>query len=355
MATKKELLAKIQEIGAPKPPSDLLKNEVEHYYRKAKRVTNFETQKLKTQKEPDYHPVWVDDNFDPIDHFDQFGWTVFQIPDFNPKTFRKEFFDWLEACSSDFDRNNPETWTNLPMNFHGIFKEGIGHEEFVWKIREKVYPIFTKLWGCDNLLSSFDGGCFLHGWKKRKTGWIHCDQPRCYKGFCTFQGIVNLADNGPEDGGLFLLEGSDRIFNQYLRKHPLTGHGGYQFKIDTEDPLIKKSCRGIKVCASAGDLIIWDSRVFHCNVSPVKQSTYRMCVYVSMEPSDECPEKDRQKRIQAFQNQRMTSHFCYGRSFSVCPAKMFDHGQNLPRPPKPEPIKLNSIRRQMIGYESERH
>lgn len=349
--TKPELLKSIQKYGGHKPPSDLLKNELVTYEQTVQKIweegEKFDLPIKGRQKSLEYTAVYPDRALNWLDHFDKYGWAVITVPDLNVEESVECFYDWLEDCCDEFDREDRSTWKNIPYNYHGIFKQGVGHEEFVWYIREKAYSLFAEYWEDKNLLTSFDGACFLTG--KKDTGWLHCDQPRALKNTECVQGFVNLLDNGQDDGGLFLVEGSDLKYNKFLRAHPLTGFGGFQFKVDPSDPVLKE-CRNIKVCAKAGELVVWDGHTFHCNVSPKKKDSLRMCVYVSMQPRKYCPEKTLEKRIKTFEEGRMTSHFCYGRSFNVNPKKAFDHGAGSPIPPKPQPVKLNKLRRKLIGY-----
>jgi hypothetical protein len=288
---------------------------------------------------------------DWMKHLKEKGWCVVPIPDFDADYFSNKFFDWLEDCCPSFKRNDKNTWktANLPINLHGIFKHYIGHEEFVWQIREKCKPIFEKIWGTDDLLCSFDGGCFLPPKNGRNSfkQWIHCDQSRFDLDFCCVQGVVNLIDNGEEDGGLVLVDGSQKIFKKYMEKHPSEGLSW--FKVDMNDPLIS-NLPLIKVCAPAGHIILWDSRVFHCNVSPIGKKA-RMCTYVSMQPRERADKKTLEKRIKLFEEKRMTGHWCYGNWFSVNQKQPRTYGgenKNVPTSqPKP---KLNEIRKKMIGY-----
>ncbi len=195
------------------------------------------------------------------------------------------------------------------MNYHGIFKNYIGHEEFIWDTREKCFDIFKEIWQTEDLLCSFDGACFLP-YKKRNSNksWLHIDQSRYVGnpngGIQCVQGLVNLRDNGPNDGGLLLLEGSQNYYNGYMNRHPLEGFNAH-FNIDLTDPEIS-TCRPIKICAPKGHILLWDGKMVHCNVPPKNENGLRMCIYVSMQPSIFCDDKDRKKRITAAGKGRMT-------------------------------------------------
>jgi len=58
--------------------------------------------------------------------------------------------------------------------------------------------------------------------------WKHIDLCPSRKGFFVAQGIVNLNENGPEDGGLMVIKGSSRLIEEYFDEKgrpPLKGNG----------------------------------------------------------------------------------------------------------------------------------
>jgi hypothetical protein len=54
-----------------------------------------------------------------------------------------------------------------------------------------------------------------------------------------------------------------------------------------------------KICAGPGDLIIWDSRLPHYNLSPT-QETPRFCVYTCYMPVKDVSQDDLVKKKEAF-------------------------------------------------------
>lgn len=91
--------------------------------------------------------------------------------------------EWLKNFDLGFDEKNPETWNedHLPISFKGgmYFGYGATHEKMAWEARTepKVVETFAKLWGTDELISSFDG---INVSMRRKdiswSPWPHCDQ-----------------------------------------------------------------------------------------------------------------------------------------------------------------------------------
>lgn len=82
----------------------------------------------------------------------------------------------------------------------------------------------------------------------------------------TVQGIVNLAENGPLDGGLTVFRGSVTHFNELFRTFdrlkPADGwpeEDWYMHKPEMLDWLKERGCYWEKICAPPGALILWDS------------------------------------------------------------------------------------------------
>lgn len=54
-----------------------------------------------------------------------------------------------------------------------------------------------------------------------------------------------------------------------------------------------------KICAGPGDLLIWDSRLPHYNLSPTKE-TPRFCLYTCYMPAKDATKEDLEKKKAAF-------------------------------------------------------
>lgn len=80
-----------------------------------------------------------------------------------------------------------------------------------------------------------------------------------------------------------------------------------------------------------------------------------MCIYVSMQPSIFCDDKDRNKRITAAKQGRMTGHWCSGDGFTVGAENPRTYGNDFPKPSEITKLdfsKLTSLRRKLIGLPS---
>jgi len=98
------------------------------------------------------------------------------------------------------------------------------------------------------------------------TPWSHVDQSPLRTNLQCVQGIVNFLPNGPDDGGLMVLQNSNRFYAELWQHFDhKKGEKGWnkweQQFLDEEmcDWLISKGCKWVKICANPGDLLLWDS------------------------------------------------------------------------------------------------
>lgn len=79
-------------------------------------------------------------------------------------------------------------------------------------------PSTRRVYGTDDLIVSFD--VVNVQWPHRKDAppnkrWAHQDQDPERPGFRCLQGLVNLNENGPDDGGLVVMRGGHKISEEY--------------------------------------------------------------------------------------------------------------------------------------------
>ena len=87
--------------------------------------------------------------------------------------------------------------------------------------------------------------------------------PRRIDRFELYQGIANLAPNGPDDGGLCVLKGSHLMHQQHFdaiggyRESGDAGEkeNGYTLGEGDDEWYIQHGCEAVKICAGKGDLI----------------------------------------------------------------------------------------------------
>ncbi|KAI5480129.1 hypothetical protein MNV49_001789 [Pseudohyphozyma bogoriensis] len=236
--------------------------------------------------------------------------------------YRDRALTWQENFGLGFKRGDVSTYKNecLPVHVKGGMVNGyaVGHEDWVWDLRceRGIIEAFAKIWGTDELVTSFDGATIMlpHRTDVPDAGkWEHTDQSPSRRGFYCVQGIANLNDCGPEDGGLMVLRGSSRLFEEFFDVHGRTGFKTWgpvdwcNFSIEHQQWFFERGCVWEKVCAGPGDLILWDSRTVHYNCTP-KGDRDRVCTYICMAPARLMTEKDKADRKHAFANYLGSTH-----------------------------------------------
>jgi ectoine hydroxylase-related dioxygenase (phytanoyl-CoA dioxygenase family) len=223
----------------------------------------------------------------------------------------------LTKLSPNLKIDNQESWSineNYPPMGRGGMIDYVAHTKFQWELREKVTPVFAKVWNCavTDLATSFDGFCFMNGKRNyspvHPLQYVHTDQSPQRDYLWTVQGLLNLCDNEETDGGLVVVPGSHKTHHQVLNE---IGKGDVKadwYKFSEEDKKNEKLFAGhMKVCAKAGDFIIWDSRLFHSYMTPTSQNI-RACAYICQVPKDKMPEEVKGKRGEAWKEKRCSSH-----------------------------------------------
>lgn len=323
----------------------LLKAELEELLENLKEKKDIE------YPDPDevvYHPISPKVHQDLKKRLEKHGWCVSEVPGFD-KSYVDEFKEIIESfCPFRFD--DPSTWLgkNLPANLHGIFKQDLGHTKMQWRLREACIPIFEEIYGTDDLLCSFDSLNLSYSRKNDKTdSWFHWDQSRANRELKCYQGVVNFLPNGKDDGGLLLVDKSHLVYQDYLDNHPKGGYGW--FRVSMGDPLFEE-LDVLKINLQPGQICIWDSKTLHCNMQCQRKSL-RMAAYVSMMPRADCDQKTLDKRIKAFEDGKLTNHWCHTRQFCVLPMTSRFPTNNPRAPDSLNAKKLNKKQKRLVGYD----
>lgn len=255
------------------------------------------------------------------------------VPEFKLESLRDGMWESLEHLtetmgSSRIVRDQPETFKNLsllyPMHSMLIQHYGVGHAQYVWDVRGEhgVINAFAKLWDCEpsELITSFDGVSIHLPHEVTNKGffrnrlWYHTDQRSTLPGLESIQGLVNLYDVHPGDATLRVLTKSNRFHSEYFTQHGIVCKDDW-FKLQDQTAAVnwfkQKGCEEVSVLASAGDLVLWDSRTFHQGVESQKgraEANFRAVVYTCMTKRSRASAKVQQKRRSAFAELRMTTH-----------------------------------------------
>ena len=239
----------------------------------------------------------------------------------------------------------------------------LGHMKPMWTIRQhpKVCEVFEKIWGTkrEDLLVSFDG-LSVHlppektnkGWY-RDNAWFHTDQSFDKKEKCCIQGYVTLYDTNDGDASLSILEGSHKFHQEFAEKFGAVAKDDW-YKLNEAERkyfIEEKKCEPFAVKAKKGSLVLWDSRTMHQGKEPEKtrkKENFRIVSYVCMLPRKTCTEKNLEKKIKAFENLRITTHWANrAKLFSKNPRT---YGGELPELNEIEPPVLTKLGRRLVGY-----
>ena len=194
---------------------------------------------------------------------------------------------------------------------HGIHKyHEAGHQEFSWRIRTNpdVQKVFKDLWGCQDLVVSFDGSCYISkNCSKTDNIWTHSDQAPSSKGLQCYQGFVALTDN--KERTLVVYEGSHKLHEKYFADRNIKNNKNWQLIDHDYLDEIKDTKKTLHV--PAGALVLWESRVFHQNQYGKPFSEERMVQYVCFFPKthEKNTKTMQDKRKKYFNEKRTTSHW----------------------------------------------
>ncbi|KAL2677325.1 hypothetical protein Neosp_011094 [[Neocosmospora] mangrovei] len=256
------------------------------------------------------------------------GWTIINetISKEKALAYADKGHEWLESWNLGYKRDDPSSRKETKVPWHirgGLYaRYGVAHEQFVWDLRteESLVDKFAQIWGTDELLVSYDGvNLSVPDQAREKSDsvfapWSHVDQSPLRTNLQCIQGIMNLLPNGPEDGGLMVLENSNKFYAELWehfdhKKGPNGWNKWEQQFVDKDmcDWLETKGCKWVKVCAQPGDLILWDSRCIHYGATP-SSTNDRFAAYVCFKPAAFVSEETKQKRLEVFQKKQGTAH-----------------------------------------------
>ncbi|OOQ85535.1 hypothetical protein PEBR_25113 [Penicillium brasilianum] len=241
------------------------------------------------------------------------------------KYYQQKALDWLTSFNTPLDLNDPSTWTveNLPFQskVNTFNKYGVAHEKFMWEARmePKVLDAFSKIWGTNKLLVSFDAlNVTLPNRvdKPAQKPWPHVDQSPLRRGLHCIQGIINLSHAGPEDGSLIVLPRSNTITEHFFDTQTDSLSWDEQdLRLISEDEMKwfqAHDMKPTKVMAEPGDLILWDSRTVHWGGEPSsKSNTIRTVIYASYSPAHWATKEALARKKDAFEAFQATTHWAH--------------------------------------------
>jgi hypothetical protein len=144
-----------------------------------------------------------------------------------------------------------------------------------------VKTAFASIWSTEELLVSFDAGNAFRPWQIHPgwvTGrnWWHVDQnstrgPERTGKVCV-QGLITYYDVTENTGGLCVFPGSQLDHDALCRRSSSADTKRDFVYLETTDPILTDN-KAIMPLAKSGDLILWDSRVVHCNTPALTPET----------------------------------------------------------------------------------
>jgi len=266
-------------------------------------------------------------NIDWVQHLREHGWAIVKnvVSKERCEYYHNEMWKLMGLFGTGIKREDRETWkdANWPAALHGglMHGYGIGHQPFVWEARLEpgVLNIFSTLWGTEELLVSFDGFNLSRPRLPPVAPWHHSDCSGYTKGFSCVQGILNLLPNGPEDGGLIVLDKSHMKHEEFFKAFPNRLGKSDFVRIRGEELKFYEGCEEMKICVEPGDFIVFDSRTIHHARGPSSDNV-RAAMYICMAPRSFATPQQLLAKQQFFREKRMTSHWPHKVSDSKPPA-----------------------------------
>ena len=274
--------------------------------------------------------------------------------------------DWTQHWETQITRDNPDSWKNLrdlfPKHSMLIQQYGLGHAQFIWDLRQnpKCIEIFAKLWDClpEDLLVSFDAASFHMpseitkiGWH-RKT-WFHTDQSYLRNDFECIQSWVTAFDVNEGDATLAIYDNSHKYHKKFAEHFDIKDKDDW-FKIEDDEQLQfyqSNGCSERYIRCPKGSIVFWDSRTIHCGVEPRKsrpEQNFRCVVYLCYTPRSFSNEKELKKKIKAFEEMRMTSHWPH--KVKLFPKMPRTYGAQIKEIVPLNPPEINELGRRLVGY-----
>lgn len=233
-----------------------------------------------------------------------------------------KFIDQVVGTSSDSDesddddkisRSNPESWRFWPGDrYTGIIGGGnFCHSEFLWYLREhpRIREVFEYIWNTNDLLTSYDRGSTFRPWQqyndswKTRGGWWHIDQNSLKgptrTGRVSIQSLITINDVTELTGGFAAIPGSHHFHEELSEQFAAT----QEVKLDhillhPHENIHIATLPKLLISAKAGDMILWDSRLVHCNMPAITTGNpyvpegelLRLVGYVCMQPRIAAPD-----------------------------------------------------------------
>jgi ectoine hydroxylase-related dioxygenase (phytanoyl-CoA dioxygenase family) len=285
------------------------------------------------------------------------------------KDMRDGMWSYLEHTTQKFEKpikkDDPSSWVEYqklyPKHSMLLQQYQVGHSKFVWNIREnpRVVDIFSKIWSTkpEDLLTSFDGASFHfppeetnRGWYRQT--WYHTDQSYLRPEFECIQSWVTGYDVDEGDATLAFMEGSNKYHREFQEVNNINDKSDWYKHSSEEQKFYEdKGCGEKRIKCKAGDMVFWDSRTIHCGTEAVRmrdKPNLRNVVYVCMTPREKVTDANLRKKMKAFNELRMTSHWPH--KPKLFPKNPRTYGGPLPNVTEIEKPELTELGKRIAGF-----
>lgn len=265
---------------------------------------------------------------------------------------KRLLWEFVEKAGVGADRHAPSSWLNLLPNTFGIvWSHGVGQSQFMWylRTRPRLLRAFARFWRTEpeDLISSFEGFSFFppsqleHEWSPLAESWFHTDQNAASRpGLQTIQSFISLWEQDESTGGFVVVPRShlqhDAVTRRVYRSRPATPPEQQFLMIPPNDRVLTRGSAPRLVRVSAGDAVLWDSRVVHCNTPRLTAGETppdadgaprpaRLVGYVSLAPRDKASETVLYERQQGFPEGLTCTHWPFDVSCLDTPTQRGEH------------------------------
>ena len=164
-----------------------------------------------------------------------------------------------------------------------------------------------------------------------------------------FHTSAGSIDVNTGDGTLAFYEGSHNHHTGFGEEFGITDTGNW-YKVDEVkiNYYIERGCEVKRIKCPKGSMVLWDSRLIHFGVEPVKDRpipNFRCVAYLCYSPRKLAPQKNIEKKRKAFEEMRMTTHW-------PCNVKLFP---KTPRTWGAEVLEMTTLpppRVSALGYDA---
>jgi len=227
-----------------------------------------------------------------------------------PEKYKKRLVKWLINLSDGLTENG-STWIPANMPYgprRGMMQSLIGHCPTVWRLREKMYPLFCQLHNTEDLYTSIDGASIHPPIYGNKKDWPHIDQtmeePWCIQGQAVLSSSTATFRCTPKSH-LKLKEilevcGKEENKSNWLKFN------------DEQVGQLKEMFKWwqMPIYAPAGSVILWNSKTIHSAQRNLEgDESWRCVVYVCMRPQNQFTKRNLTTLKRSVRECRTTNHW----------------------------------------------